>query len=60
MIRSSENEKRAGNELKVAKGPKELSIITGKMIVLVFTCAEAFRNKEQRQGIYVITKCCRL
>lgn len=57
MIRSSENEKRAGNELKVAKGPKALSTIIGKMIVLVFTCAKGFRNKEQRQGIYVITKC---
>jgi hypothetical protein len=44
------------HELKVAKGHKALSIIIGRMIVLVFTCAMAFRKKEQRQGIYVITK----
>jgi hypothetical protein len=48
------------HELEAAKGPKALSIIIGKMIVLMFTCAKAFRNKEQRQGIYVITKCYRL
>jgi hypothetical protein len=48
------------HELKVTKGPKALSIIIGRMIVLVFTWAKAFKNKEQRQGINVITKCFRL
>ncbi len=42
------------HELRAAKGPKALSIIIGKMIVLVFTCAKAFRKKEQRGKGFMI------